>query len=379
MRKCLGLGVVLWLAASAGWAVDWKSLQAEGLRQRFRRCRRSRQQSASGSLCGPIAANHRRADRPGHDPHAPRRTPGRCRHAIARAWGVGQKGANDGILLLLAIQDRRSRLEIGYGAWRRFCPAAWMAASCAKCGRRCALAAVRRGHDGCRRDARRRSGARQARPLHRHACRATCGLSLQFLPWPVVVGLGSCSNWPSWDFCGPTRCGARAAAGAPSAGQRSSDLFAGCWFPPRARTAAAVSAASIPATVSAASAAAISEAAAPPAIGECPMHEKALTQLVEKLRKALRRAPRLGGAVRFGRHRRPPSPVFRPQRALRADARSRPRELAASGERFPLVARAGQPLAAAADRGRGGYLHRLFRHRIPRHPGRITACWTAAT
>ena len=28
---------------------------------------------------------------------------------------MGQKGKNEGILLLLAIQDRRSRLEIGYG------------------------------------------------------------------------------------------------------------------------------------------------------------------------------------------------------------------------------------------------------------------------
>jgi uncharacterized protein len=36
-------------------------------------------------------------------------------NTLARAWGVGQKGSNEGILLLLSIQDRRSRLEIGYG------------------------------------------------------------------------------------------------------------------------------------------------------------------------------------------------------------------------------------------------------------------------
>lgn len=34
---------------------------------------------------------------------------------LFRKWGVGHKGKDDGILLLLAIQDRRSRLEIGYG------------------------------------------------------------------------------------------------------------------------------------------------------------------------------------------------------------------------------------------------------------------------
>jgi len=36
-------------------------------------------------------------------------------NAVFRKWGVGQKGSNEGILLLLAIGDRRSRLEVGYG------------------------------------------------------------------------------------------------------------------------------------------------------------------------------------------------------------------------------------------------------------------------
>jgi uncharacterized protein len=34
---------------------------------------------------------------------------------IARAWGVGHRDANDGILLLLSTGDRRSRLEVGSG------------------------------------------------------------------------------------------------------------------------------------------------------------------------------------------------------------------------------------------------------------------------
>jgi uncharacterized protein len=36
-------------------------------------------------------------------------------NTIFRSWGVGQKGKNEGILLLLAVADRRSRLEVGYG------------------------------------------------------------------------------------------------------------------------------------------------------------------------------------------------------------------------------------------------------------------------
>src|SRR4051812_22820038 len=36
-------------------------------------------------------------------------------NTIYRAWGVGKKGKDEGILLLLSIADHRSRLEVGYG------------------------------------------------------------------------------------------------------------------------------------------------------------------------------------------------------------------------------------------------------------------------
>jgi uncharacterized protein len=34
---------------------------------------------------------------------------------LFRKWGVGSKKSNEGILVLLVIQDRRSRVEVGYG------------------------------------------------------------------------------------------------------------------------------------------------------------------------------------------------------------------------------------------------------------------------
>jgi uncharacterized protein len=34
---------------------------------------------------------------------------------LARKWGIGQKGKNEGLLMLLAIQDRKIRVEVGYG------------------------------------------------------------------------------------------------------------------------------------------------------------------------------------------------------------------------------------------------------------------------
>jgi uncharacterized protein len=36
-------------------------------------------------------------------------------NSIYRRWGVGQKGKNEGALLLLVVGDRRTRLEVGYG------------------------------------------------------------------------------------------------------------------------------------------------------------------------------------------------------------------------------------------------------------------------
>jgi uncharacterized protein len=36
-------------------------------------------------------------------------------NSLYRQWGVGKKGKDEGIMLLLAIQDHRDRIEIGYG------------------------------------------------------------------------------------------------------------------------------------------------------------------------------------------------------------------------------------------------------------------------
>src|SRR5688572_9049566 len=34
---------------------------------------------------------------------------------LYRRWGVGQKGKDEGLMLLLVVRDRRSRLEVGRG------------------------------------------------------------------------------------------------------------------------------------------------------------------------------------------------------------------------------------------------------------------------
>src|SRR5580658_5630226 len=35
--------------------------------------------------------------------------------SLFKAWGIGQKGKDNGVLVLAAIQDRRARIEVGYG------------------------------------------------------------------------------------------------------------------------------------------------------------------------------------------------------------------------------------------------------------------------
>ncbi|HTX34725.1 MAG TPA: TPM domain-containing protein [Bryobacteraceae bacterium] len=115
MRKCLGLGAVLWLALPAGWAVDWKSLKPLGYVSDFAgvvdpagkarlEAYAADLQRATGAQIALVTIPSLQGE-PVDD----------VAKAIARAWGVGQKGANHRILLLLAIRDRRSRLEIGSG------------------------------------------------------------------------------------------------------------------------------------------------------------------------------------------------------------------------------------------------------------------------
>jgi uncharacterized protein len=36
-------------------------------------------------------------------------------HTLFRKWGIGRKDVNDGLLLILAIKDRQSRITVGYG------------------------------------------------------------------------------------------------------------------------------------------------------------------------------------------------------------------------------------------------------------------------
>src|SRR5437867_4366579 len=111
LRSCFALA----LSLAPGYAVDWKALKPQGYVSDFagvidqaskaeleNYCTRVEQQTGSEIALVTIQSL---SEEPIED----------VANTIYRAWGVGKKGKNEGILMLLSVGDRRDRLEVGYG------------------------------------------------------------------------------------------------------------------------------------------------------------------------------------------------------------------------------------------------------------------------
>jgi uncharacterized protein len=115
MWQGLRLACTAALALSAGWAVDWKALRPQGYVSDFAGVIDAGSKSQLEAYCGSVEQStgaqmalvtiRSLEGEPIED----------VANTMFRAWGVGQKGKNEGILMLLSIGDRKSRLEIGYG------------------------------------------------------------------------------------------------------------------------------------------------------------------------------------------------------------------------------------------------------------------------
>src|SRR6185295_1187940 len=115
MKRLLRCCFALALSLGPGFAVDWKALKPQGYVSDFagvidaqskaeleNYCTRVEQQTGAEIALVTIDSL---SGEPIED----------VANTIFRAWGVGKKGKDEGVLMLLSIGDRRTRLEVGYG------------------------------------------------------------------------------------------------------------------------------------------------------------------------------------------------------------------------------------------------------------------------
>jgi uncharacterized protein len=115
MNKCLRLSLLLMLGASAATAVDWKALKPQGYVSDFGGVIDSESKQRLEAYCSAVEQSTGAQIALVTIPSLENEPIDDVANTIFRAWGVGKKGQDNGILLLLALRDRRSRLEIGYG------------------------------------------------------------------------------------------------------------------------------------------------------------------------------------------------------------------------------------------------------------------------
>lgn len=109
------LAAVAWLAASVAAAADFGALKPLGYVSDYARALRPEQAADLNAYCAALekATGVQIAlvilpsleGEPIED----------VANLLFRKWGVGQKQNNEGLLLLVALRDRRTRLEVGYG------------------------------------------------------------------------------------------------------------------------------------------------------------------------------------------------------------------------------------------------------------------------
>jgi uncharacterized protein len=115
MMKWLRLWLLLAAGVSCVWGVDWKALRPEGYVSDFARVVDPSAKSQLEAYCRAVETSTGAQIALVTIPSLEGEPIEDVANTIFRAWGVGQKGNNEGIMMLLAVGDRRSRLEVGYG------------------------------------------------------------------------------------------------------------------------------------------------------------------------------------------------------------------------------------------------------------------------
>lgn len=115
MMKWLRMGLLLAAGVSSAWGVNWKALRPEGYVSDFAHVIDPSVKDQLEAYCGAVEKSTGAQMALVTIPSLEGEPIEDVANTIYRAWGVGQKGKDEGILMLLAIGDRRNRLEVGYG------------------------------------------------------------------------------------------------------------------------------------------------------------------------------------------------------------------------------------------------------------------------
>src|SRR4051794_7351251 len=115
MMTWLRASLLLGILTVPGAAVDWKALKPQGYVSDFANvidaASKARLEAYAGAVERSTGAQMALVTIPSLEGEPIEDVA----NTIFRGWGVGQKGKNEGILLLLAVAERKSRLEVGYG------------------------------------------------------------------------------------------------------------------------------------------------------------------------------------------------------------------------------------------------------------------------
>ncbi len=115
LNKLLRSLAAISLLVSFAWAVDFTALKPEGYVSDFARVLEPAARSQLERYCAVLERSTGAQIALVTLPTLHGEPVEDVANALFRKWGIGQKGKDEGILLLLVIADRRSRLEIGYG------------------------------------------------------------------------------------------------------------------------------------------------------------------------------------------------------------------------------------------------------------------------
>lgn len=115
MMRALRLTLLLAAVAAASHAVDWKALRPEGYVSDFAGVVSPPIKTQLEIYCAVVEQSTGVQIALVTVPSLEGEPVEDVANAIFRGWGVGKKGKDEGVMLLLAVGERRSKLEVGYG------------------------------------------------------------------------------------------------------------------------------------------------------------------------------------------------------------------------------------------------------------------------